>query len=339
MKLLRRLLIPIVPVYYIVTWLRNKFYDYGIFKSITYEIPLIAVGNLSVGGTGKTPMIEYLIRLLGSEFRVATLSRGYKRQSSGFVLADPAATASQIGDEPFQFYKKFPNIKVSVDADRRRGISNLLQLKDKPQVILLDDAYQHRKVKAGFYILLTAFDHLYANDILLPTGNLREPRQGANRAQAIVVTKCPPDLNGNQKQNIIENLKPLSHQPVFFSSISYAQQISNGIDHKDLEFLKSKTFSLVTGIANAQPLIDFLKSKDLKFEHLNFPDHHEFNDTELKTLQKKSFILTTEKDFVRLEPEFSDVKKLFYLPIAITLDRPEAFNDLVKTYVNLNKLS
>ena len=182
MNFLRKILFPLAFLYWLITFIRNWLYDKGIFKSSSFNIPIIAVGNLSVGGTGKTPQIEYLIRLLSENYKVAVLSRGYKRTTEGFILADEKATASSIGDEPFQFYSKFPNIQVAVDANRKYGIENLLQLSNKPDVILLDDAFQHRKVKAGFYILLTAFDDLFCDDYILPFGNLREPSSGKKRA-------------------------------------------------------------------------------------------------------------------------------------------------------------
>jgi tetraacyldisaccharide 4'-kinase len=174
-----------------VTWLRNKSYDFGLKSSTHFDVPIICVGNLSVGGTGKTPMIEYLIRLLKTNYKIAALSRGYKRKTKGFVIANKTMTALDLGDEPFQFYKKFEDVIVSVDANRRHGIKQLMALEHKPDVILLDDAFQHRKVKAGLNILLTSYDNLYCNDIVLPTGNLREPKSGAKRAGVIVVTKCP----------------------------------------------------------------------------------------------------------------------------------------------------
>ena len=187
MKLLRYLALPLVPIYYLVTWFRNMLYDYGIKKSKAYAFPVICVGNLSVGGTGKTPMIEYLIRLLKSDYQLATLSRGYKRKTSGFQWANEKASAQSIGDEPYQFYNKFKDaILVSVDTDRVHGISKIMQLHRTTDVILLDDAYQHRHVKAGLNILLTTYNNPYFNDWVLPTGNLREPKIGAKRADIIV---------------------------------------------------------------------------------------------------------------------------------------------------------
>ncbi|MDA8769201.1 tetraacyldisaccharide 4'-kinase, partial [Winogradskyella sp.] len=191
MKILRILLFPIVPIYFFVTWLRNRLYDSGVKSSKSYGFPVICVGNLSTGGTGKSPMVEYLIRLLQTDKKVATLSRGYKRVTKGFLLADESVNVDMVGDEPYQFYKKFDNIYIAVDEDRQHGIIELRNFKPQPEVILLDDAYQHRKVKAGFNILLTSFGKLYTNDMVLPTGDLREPMSGAKRADVIIITKSP----------------------------------------------------------------------------------------------------------------------------------------------------
>jgi tetraacyldisaccharide 4'-kinase len=323
----------VVPIYYVVTWLRNKLYDLGIKSSKSYDFPVICVGNLSVGGTGKTPMIEYLIRLLDNDYKIATLSRGYKRNTKGFLVADANADAHSIGDEPFQFYKKFKNIIVSVDADRQNGIAYLRNLQPQPNVILLDDAFQHRKVKAGFNILLTAYDNLFTDDWLLPTGNLREPKIGANRADTIIVTKCPNNLSESEKKTIVQNVQPLSHQSVFFSHIAYSKLVVNETGEMPLEDLKSKDITLVTGIANPKPLVDYLKAEGLNFEHLNYDDHHKFSDTEIQELKSKSCILTTEKDYMRLQSHFENGQQLYFLPIEIRLDNEEKFNQLIKNYL------
>lgn len=334
MKLLRYILFPIVPIYYLVTWFRNVFYDLGIFKSKSYSFPIIAVGNLSVGGTGKTPMIEYLIALLKDKKQVATLSRGYKRSSEGFYLADTHANAKTLGDEPFQFYRKFKeDIQVAVDADRQNGIANLIQQETSPEVILLDDAYQHRKVKAGFYILLTTYANLYTNDWVLPTGDLREPRIGAKRANCIVVTKCPENLKDVEKESMIKKMKPKANQSVFFSSISYADTVFS--EEKKYSLNTIKDFTLVTGIANATPLVNHLKTEGLQFDHLNFKDHHDFTAQDIELFKSKSLIITTEKDYVRLL-QFDALKdKVFYLPITVNIDKPEAFNTEILTFVTI----
>lgn len=333
MKILRYFLFPVVPIYFVVTWLRNKLYDLGVKKSTSYNVPVICVGNLSVGGTGKSPMIEYLIRLLKPDHHIATLSRGYKRQTEGFVMADESATALSIGDEPFQFYRKFKDIIVSVDANRVHGMAQLLALKNPPEIVLLDDAYQHRRVKAGFNILLTAFDDLYTDDILLPTGNLREPRAGARRADIIVVTKCPENLAEDEKRIIKEKINPLEGQEVFFGHIAYSQSIRNTKEHLNLEALKSQSFTLVTGIANPKPLVEHLKLMGLQFEHLKFKDHHDFTENDLNILKQKPMIVTTEKDMVRLQPHFNNQEALYYLPIEIKIDRRKEFDGLISRFV------
>jgi tetraacyldisaccharide 4'-kinase len=320
-------------MYYLATWLRNKMYDLGIKSSTTYDVPVICVGNLSIGGTGKTPMIEYLIRLLKEDYKIATLSRGYKRKTHGFAIVDKTMNASIVGDEPFQLFKKFDDIVVSVDTNRRHGIDQLLALDHKPEVILLDDAFQHRRVKAGFNILLTSFNSLYCDDIVLPTGNLREPKSGVSRANVIVVTKCPKSISEIDKQQIADKLKPLGHQRVFFGSIVYSDKIKNLLGEQELKYLKGKTFTLVTGIADSKPLVDFLYNKGLSFEHLNFKDHHEFSEKEVEQLKLKDLIVTTEKDFVRLEPYFRNSDKVFYLPIKTVLYNSKAFNGLITNFV------
>ena len=332
MKLIRIILFPIVPIYFIITWLRNRLYDAGIKTSKSYDFPVICVGNLSTGGTGKTPMIEYLIRLLKDDKQLATLSRGYKRKTEGFVLADEKANAERIGDEPFQFYSKFKTILVAVDSDRRNGITQLRALKTQPEVILLDDAYQHRKVKAGYNILLTAYDNLYDKDVVLPTGNLREPRSGAKRADFIVVTKCPKTISEEEKSNISHRLKIRSHQHLAFSYIEYGDEVVSV--NYTLQLASLPKFTLVTGIANARPLVDYLTGKGLKFDHLEYQDHYNFKASDIELLNSKSLIITTEKDYVRLSVNGSLKDSLYYLPIRIKIDQSEIFASKIKSFIN-----
>ena len=333
MKLLRYILFPIVPFYFLATWFRNKLYDFGIKSSSSFNIPVICVGNLSVGGTGKTPMIEYLIKLLSNKYKVATLSRGYKRKTKGFIIADQNMNAQDIGDEPFQFFKKFKDIIVSVDANRCNGIEHLLKFEQKPDVILLDDAFQHRKVKAGFNVLLTSFDNLYSNDILLPTGNLREPKLGAKRADVIIVTKCPNSISETEKSKIRRQLKPLNDQQVFFSSIKYSKTIKNAVEEINLEDLKEKKFTLVTGIANPNPLVEYLNSKSLTFDHLNYKDHHDFSEKDIDQIKSKQLIITTEKDFMRMESFLNGINNVFYIPIETSIENSKEFEMLIKNFM------
>ena len=332
MKLLRKIFFPIVPIYYVVTSLRNKLFDLNVFKSKSYNLPVICVGNLSVGGTGKTPMIEYLIRLLKVDNTLATLSRGYKRSTSGFKLANGKTKVDEIGDEPYQFYQKFQDILVAVDENRQHGIDELLKLDNSPEVILLDDAFQHRKVKAGFNILLTTYSNLYADDIMLPTGDLREPRKGAERADIVVVTKCPTCISDIEKNSIRNKLNLNDNQSLFFSSIAYEDSVFNDNETHTVSELKDKDFTLVTGIANSKPLVDYLKSESLNFEHLNYKDHYNFTGKDLEFLNQKQLIITTEKDFVRLNNQLTKAKS-FYLPIKVEIDNANEFNKLVKEFV------
>ncbi len=332
-NVLRKILFPIVPIYYIVTWLRNKMYDLGIKKSKSYDFPVIAVGNLSVGGTGKSPMVEYLIKLLKDKVRLATLSRGYKRETEGFQLVSLSSTVKEVGDEPLQFKTKFNDVIVGVDGDRRNGIANLRSIPSKPEVIVLDDAYQHRKVKAGFYILLTAYYDLYSNDIVLPTGNLREPRKGADRADVIVVTKCPKDISSVKMEEIAEKLDIKSEQSLFFATIDYGDQIIGVSETKSIDWLRDTPFTLVTGIANPTPLLEYYTSLGLTYNHIGFPDHHNFTNKELKELGGHEIIVTTEKDYVRLAADLSG-KNLWYQPIEMKfLGDVDSFDNMVCRFI------
>ncbi|WP_299099220.1 tetraacyldisaccharide 4'-kinase [uncultured Winogradskyella sp.] len=332
MNFIRIILFPIVPIYYLITWLRNWLFDIGGISSKSYDVPVICVGNLSTGGTGKTPMIEYLIRLLKEEKDIATLSRGYKRQTKGFVLADDKANADTIGDEPFQFFRKFKDVSVAVDEDRQNGIENLMELKPDLNVILLDDAFQHRKVKAGFNIMLTAYNNLYYKDWVLPTGNLREPRSGVKRADIIVVTKCNKDISEAKKLEIASRIQLRDHQQLFFSYVDYSSVVKS-VNYK-LNLDELPEFTLVTGIANAIPLVEFLKEKDLKFNHLEFSDHYSFKESDIETIASKSLIITTEKDFVRLSRYVELKDKLYYLPIEVKIDNSAEFNASIINYIN-----
>ncbi|MEO8237566.1 MAG: tetraacyldisaccharide 4'-kinase [Flavobacterium sp.] len=338
MNSLRKILFPFAVLYGFITAIRNFLFDKGILKSVSFDVPVIAVGNLSVGGTGKTPQIEYLIRLLSGKYRVATLSRGYKRQSEGFVLADSASNAAILGDEPFQFFQKFPNIQVAVDANRTNGITQLLSQPEKPEVILLDDAYQHRKVKAGFYILLTSYDDLYADDFMLPTGNLRESRSGANRANIVIVTKCPKDLSIEKQKQIQRKLKLNPKQELYFTFIDYDDAIYGANEKIAVDEIKKESKVLLAGIAKPKSFFDYLKNEN--DECLTFPDHHHFSETETELILKKAKhrkIITTEKDFVRLK-DSELVSSLYYLPIKSSfINRQENFNLEVLDYLKNKK--
>ena len=308
---LRKILFPFSLVYALVVRVRNYLYDIGVFKASEFKTKTICIGNLSVGGTGKTPMVEYLVSYLAPAHKCAVLSRGYKRKSQGFLLANNDSTVAELGDEPYQIHAKFHEVAVAVDADRRNGI-RILEEKVAPDVILLDDAFQHRKVKADLNILLTAFGKLYADDWYLPTGNLRDSRSGAKRADLIIVTKCPPELSEVERTGIRRRLEPQAHQKVVFSTLEYENEFPGGSASRELTFFKDKKLTLVTGIADPQPLTDYLTAQGVRFEHLKYPDHHFFTTAELRTLNEKALILTTEKDYVRLKEKVAD---LFYIPV------------------------
>lgn len=330
----RKLLFPFSVLYGGVMHLRNALYNRGIFSSHKFDVPVIAVGNLSMGGTGKTPMVEYLVSLLNKDHKVAVLSRGYRRKSNGYILLSGQESVTEVGDEPLQLKQKFSGALVAVDENRRNGIQNLLQEENPPEVVLLDDAFQHRKVAAGFYILLTSYTHLYRNDLVLPAGNLREPASGARRADFIVVTKCPEDMDVQEQEEIRKKLKPKARQQLFFTSIGYSGFVFGRNRSFKLDELKKQDFTLVTGIANPKPLVNYLESLGLKFNHKIYSDHHNFTEEELKELQFEELIITTEKDYMRLKNEISR-EKIFYLPIQTRfLNGDTKFNTGIHNYIN-----
>ena len=340
MSKVRKILKPLAILYGEVVKVRNKMYDKGTLKSTKFDMPIIVVGNLSVGGTGKSPMIEYLVRLLQKEYKIAVLSRGYKRTTKGFQLANSTSTALEIGDEPLQFYKKFTDILVAVDTKRVNGIKQLKSLENPPEIILLDDAFQHRKVEAGFNILLTPYSKLYVDDSMLPSGDLRENIVGAKRADIIIVTKCPDNLTEIEQFEITKKLHIELTQTVFFTKIEYDNSVISKSKEIQLSDLNEYEILLVTGIAKTKPLTEFLKLKNIKFNHLKYKDHYSFKKKDIvkiktdfdKIIAKKKVILTTEKDFVR---NFENVAyEVYYLSIQTKfLDFKESFNTKIKRYV------
>lgn len=292
-----------------------------------------------MGGTGKSPMVSFLIEHLKDEFRVNTLSRGYGRKTKGFVLLNEQNEVDLVGDEPLMYKKKFKDeIQVAVCEDRKTGIEGLLKLND-PDVFVLDDAFQHRKVQAGLSILLTDYSALYSDDFILPVGNLREFKSGVNRAEVVVVTKCPLDLSEQLKKNIREKLR-LNKQELYFSNIQYGE-LKSFTENKETQI---ENVLLVTGIANPKPLEEFL-SKGYNVSVLKFPDHHNYNVDDIDRIHKKfdifasdkKVIVTTEKDFVRFSS--TEILRLtenypwYYQPITIKLDQEEEFIKRIKTYV------
>jgi tetraacyldisaccharide 4'-kinase len=332
MKVLRKILFPFSVLYGWITSLRNVLYDYGILKSESFSTPIIAVGNLSVGGTGKTPQIEYLIQLFSPNYKLAVLSRGYKRKSKGFLLANQSPSSETLGDESFQLYKKFPDVIVAVDANRRNGIKQLLALNNHPEIILLDDAFQHRSVKADFYILLTAYDDLFCDDFILPSGNLRESKNGAKRANMIIITKCPNELSELAQRKIKAKIKEYSNCPIFFSKIVYDDKVYSHHDAIEIEKVKSSPKLLVAGIAKPNYFFEYLNGH--KEDTMVFPDHHHFSEKDYVEINKKAkgrILVTTEKDYVRMNSKYLSTP-VYFLPIKTAFINEE--DNLIKTLLD-----
>jgi tetraacyldisaccharide 4'-kinase len=342
-KYLRLLLLPFSCLYGLAVIVRNMFYDSGMFSSRSFELPVISIGNLDVGGAGKSPMTEYLVRLLKGEYKLATLSRGYGRITKGYIEAQVDSTDVEIGDEPAQFKQKFPDIMVAVCESRVDGIKKLRLNHD---LVIMDDAYQHRAVAPGLSILLFDYGRVNEPRLLLPAGNLREPYSGYKRADVIVITKCPATLSETEKEQIKLRVKPKAHQELFFTRISYgALQEIDGAPSTAILDRDTEVF-LLTGIANPYPLLKHLENSVKTVNHHNYPDHHRFslkNITKLadefeRCVAQKKLVITTEKDAQRLREQalLPIVEKLNILVMPITvkfLAGQQQFDEIVKNYV------
>jgi len=347
-------LLPFSWLYGLIVFFRNKFFDWGIFKQEEFDIPVICIGNLTVGGTGKTPHTEYLVRLLKEKYRIAVLSRGYKRKTKGFILATPDSTCRDLGDEPFQIKQKFPDILVAVDADRRRGINRLLSLDTPPEVVILDDAFQHRYVKPSFSIVLSDCYRPIYEDSLLPAGRLREAVSGLNRADTIIITKCPHDIQPIDLRIISHNINAFPFQGLYFTSLAYkglSAVFENENKELPLEYLTGKHILLVTGIASPKMILKELSKYTDNVESVSYPDHYNFKPKDIKLITDKfeaidadnKLILVTEKDASRLvlfegQMDENIKDKLYYLPIEITfVDKDKnSFNEKIFKHVREN---
>lgn len=343
MKYLRLLLFPFSLIYGLVIIMRNWLYDTGLFESREFDVPVIAVGNLDVGGAGKSPMAEYLISLLKSEYKLATLSRGYRRTTKGFLVAGEDTVATQIGDEPAQFKHKFPEITVAVCEKRVVGIE---QLKADHDLIILDDAYQHRAVKPGLSVLLFDYNSIRDTQFLLPAGNLREPFSGRWRADIIVISKCPEELSDVAQKKIADKINPLPYQQLYFTMISYLPLHEMRESRKNVVIDADTTVFLLTGIANPAPLVSHIKTQTLNVIHHNYPDHHSFSLKNITKLandfsacrSQKKLIITTEKDAQRLGlhelTEILNQLPLYIQPIGVKfLQHQQIFDQTVLNYV------
>lgn len=345
MRTLRLLLLPLAWLYGGVAALRRYLYRRGWLKSYTPSVPTICIGNLRVGGTGKTPHTEYIARLLSQSHKLAILSRGYRRQTKGFVLAQRDASAATIGDEPLQYFRKVPSVTVAVDEKRAEGIQKLQQQCPDLEVVLLDDAYQHLQVKAACNILVTPFNDLYVNDFPLPAGNLREFRSAARFADIIVVSKTPADCDEKQREAVVKALSPNAHQQIFFSTYEYQplQPVTSLAEQVQLTL--NDTVLVLTGVAQPEPLYKELELRGLQVVPVRFPDHHTFSDADMarvvEQFQQKHAcsVITTEKDYMRLRSaELENVLSLlpvFVAPISVKLlfNQENQFNKTILSYV------
>lgn len=324
LKSFRYLLIPLALIYGAIVWLRNWLFDKNILKSSSFNFPIICVGNIATGGTGKTPMTEYLVEVLQKKYKTATLSRGYKRKTKGFTIANDQTTAIDIGDEPMQFHQKFPGITVAVGEERLVAIPQILHQRPDTGVIILDDAFQHRSVRAGINLLLTDYKNLYTRDLMLPAGDLRDIKGSSRRADIIIITKCKAGLTIEEKDTLIEEINPLVHQKVFFTEIVYSQpyHLFSKVPG-DIE--PSADILLLCGIANPKPLMEFLTAHFNSYDMIRYADHHIFTSDDLRDIKRQfekmqspnKMILTTEKDAVRLEKfsnELTDYP-IYVLPV------------------------
>lgn len=336
----RKLLAPLAAIYWAGSGLRNIFYSIGMFPSKKFDKAVIVVGNLNTGGTGKSPHTLYLLNFLKQEFKTGMLSRGYGRKTKGFKIANYESNARTIGDEPMQVFNRFKNrVVVAVGEDRVSALKEMFSL-FKLDVVVLDDAYQHRKLKTDFNLLLTAFDDPYHKDWPLPMGNLREPIAGASRASAVIVTKSPHDLSIEDKIKFKEELHLKSHQYIFFSSIIYNDEVISLHQNLPIADLVNFNVILVTGIANDGDFLSFARKHCATVQHMDYPDHYNFTPEDIKeideayaNLPEPRLILTTEKDYMRLCAEHRILSKLYYLPIQIEIDNPIQFQKIVKDYV------
>ena len=345
-------LLPLSWIYGSIVRFRNWLFDIGVKKSKSFSIPVISVGNITVGGSGKTPHVEYLVRLLHDKAKIAVLSRGYKRKSHGYVLAEEDTEMPEIGDEPFQMHKKFPDIYVAVDSKRVRGIQHL-QDEEKTKdvdVILLDDAFQHRYVKPGINILLVDYHRLIIYDKILPAGRLREPLSGKNRADIVIVTKCPKDLKPMEFRVLTKAMNLYPFQKLYFTCINYDKPIGVFEEKQiELESMKDKNALLLTGIASPKQMEHDLKPMVKSLTSLSFGDHHHFKGKDIdrinerfESLPEPRIIITTEKDAVRLKESdglYEKTKESIYaLPIKVSfmLDQEDNFNEKIISYVRKN---
>tara|TARA_B100000963_G_scaffold40097_3_gene29832 strand:+ start:3351 stop:4385 length:1035 start_codon:yes stop_codon:yes gene_type:complete len=340
---MRYFLYPFSLIYYLITTIRNLFYDHGIIKSIKHKTPIICVGNLSMGGTGKTPLTDYITKTLLKSFKIAIISRGYGRKTSDFRYVDLNSSPLDVGDEPLMLKNKNPKAIVVVENNRNKAVKKIINDFPKINLIILDDGFQHRKIQAKNYILTTPFHNLYFNNNIFPLGTLRESKKGSKRADIIMVSNSPKKISETTRKNIIKYINPQKNQSIFFSSIEYLNYISL----KDNSEVKKENFknycvTLVTAIASNKKILEHIKSNYNNIKILSFIDHHYFNENDVhkiltlhsKHKSRKKLILTTEKDATKLKKYISMFgdNKIYYINIKINIDQKEKFNKQLLDY-------
>jgi tetraacyldisaccharide 4'-kinase len=349
------LLYPVSLLYGLITGFRNLLYDSGILPSVEFPFPVICVGNITVGGTGKTPHTEYIAALLKENFKVATLSRGYKRKTRDFRIASSSALVSDIGDEPMQIFRNFPDVLVTVDRNRVHGVKRILQENPETEVIILDDGFQHRRITPGFSILLSDFERLIVRDHMMPYGNLRESKGNMRRADMILITKSPENISPIQRRLIVKEINKSPYQNLYFTTFRYKPPVPvfkncNEGTQSDISEGTGCGIVLITGIANPLPLKEYLQKSFNEIIHLSFPDHHNFSEKDLLNIFSKynnlksatKYLFTTEKDAVRLR-EFTNIAEpirsaFYYVPIGIHFlnEDKDEFDNLIIDYVRKN---
>ncbi|SFS74301.1 tetraacyldisaccharide 4'-kinase [Sphingobacterium wenxiniae] len=337
MRIIRWILLPFSLLYALIVWLRNRFYDIGILKSQSFPLPIVVIGNLAVGGTGKSPMTEHILRLISPLRNIAVLSRGYGRKTKGFRKVEVSSTAGEVGDEPLQIKRKFPQNTVVVCEDRCIGIE---KIRRKHEGILLDDAFQHRKLRPSFSILLFDFASLQHVILPLPTGNFRDCLHESKRADLVVITKCPNKVDGDTRFQLQAKLHKYTQAPIFFSTIAYENPINDRGEQLHLHELQQKGILLITGIANPLPLLSHIEPMASSLKHIAYPDHHAFSASDIEKIKHSydsiptdnKLILTTEKDFQRLPEELKIQSPIFYIPIhqSILFNQDFEFENMVK---------
>ncbi len=353
MTLKKILLFPFAVIYGTITSLRNLLYDWKFLQSKSFDVHTICVGNLAVGGTGKTPHVEYLIKLLQDEVKIATLSRGYKRKTTGFVHADENSTALDIGDEPLQYKTKNPNLDVCVDANRVNGVKKILSFPEPPKVIILDDAFQHRALNSELKIVVSEYSNLFLNDCMLPAGSLRESKAGIKRADIIIISKTPDKTTAIEIRNVIKDIKPLAHQQLFFTWLKYGELVGFQNPNETIDTLNDLfryRIVLFTGIGNPTPMVTYLKEYASDVKHIQYPDHHQFTIQDIADIRAEldafeggnKIVITTEKDTMRLKgsdlQDIANTLPLYVLPIEVDFkDKAQEFNETIINYVRTNK--